>query len=108
MKFVLSCVNYKDIDYVVQLADQLNFRRINIAYVHGCGDARVNIDQLFVPYEEIQPYITRALEKSEQYRIFTDLETFPLCKIDPRFYNDPSKKTTDLASWMNCLRVKYK
>ena len=24
-------------------------------------------------------------------------------------YNDPSKKATDaLASWMNCLRVKYK
>lgn len=86
LKFVLSRVNYKDIDHVVQLADQLDFRRINIAYVHGCGDARVNIDQLLVPYEEIQPYVTRALEKSEQYGIFTDLETFPLCKIDPRFY----------------------
>lgn len=86
LKFVLSQYNYKHVDHVIELAQQFNIHRVNIAYVHGCGDARVNLDKLLVSYEQIYPYVTAALEKSEQYGIFTDLETFPMCKIDPRFY----------------------
>lgn len=87
LKFVLSKINYKYCQHVVELAHQFGIARINVAYVHACGDARLNKEKLLVSYEDIKPYVTDALVLSEKYGIWTDLETFPMCKIDSRFYH---------------------
>lgn len=87
MKVVVSALNYKQLPEIVQLANQLNVNRINFAYVHGCGDARINIKQLLVQYDKIRQYINTALDIAETYHILADLETFPFCTFDSKHWH---------------------
>lgn len=106
LKFVLSRVNYKDIDHVVQLDDQLDFRRINIAYVHGCGDARVNIDQLLVPYEEIQPYVIQIWKRSHCVKLILDFIIAVTMCTWKKLCAPPFMKTRMIGNMLERFKIK--
>lgn len=93
IKVVISRYNYQDLLNIVKLAYELNLYRINFAYVHGCGNARINYKDLFVSYDNIYNYLSRALDFCDQHNIFADLETFPFCKIPIKHFS----KSADLA-----------
>lgn len=93
IKVVISRYNYQDLLNIAKLTSRLNLYRINFAYFHGCGNARINYQDLFVSYDNVYDYLRQALDYCDQHNIFADLETFPFCKIPVKHFS----KSADLA-----------
>lgn len=88
IKFVLSNFNKHCICDMVKLTSELGCAQIDIAYVHGCTDNHDLLVKMLPSYQEIKADINKALQTGQACGVKVTLETFPLCTIDPQYYQN--------------------
>ena len=86
IKFVLSNFNKRCICDMIKFTSELGCAQIDIAYVHGCTEDHDLLVKMLPTYQEIKDDVNKALEIGKNCGVKVPLETFPLCTIDPQFY----------------------
>ena len=85
-KFVITNENKHTIVNTVHLCNQLGCQRMDFAFVHGVGDARLNLKSVTPMYSELKQSINEAIRIGRQYGMIITTESFPFCMIDSDNY----------------------
>jgi MoaA/NifB/PqqE/SkfB family radical SAM enzyme len=79
IKLVLSRLNYKYLQEIVDLGGDLKIKHFNMTFPHGLGSARRNFFDVVPKYSEIEFYVLHALELSLKKNILFETEAIPYC-----------------------------
>lgn len=85
-KFVLTNYNKHQIIDTVRVCSELGCKRLNIAFVHGVGDGRVNYKTIAPTYSEVRQSVNQAIRLGRQLGVLVTTEAFPICMIDSDNY----------------------
>ncbi len=78
---VVTKFNYKDLPENVRFFKELNADEVYFTLMRIGGNARENLDKLFVPIKDIQPYLLKAIETGENIGLKTITYGFPYCTL---------------------------
>ncbi len=78
-KVVISRLNFKDLEKIVELAYNLGVNGVDIAFPHGMGNARKYWFDLVPKYTEIHPYVVDAASFGKDKGINVSFEAIPFC-----------------------------
>ncbi len=82
IKLVLSKFNYKYLNELIELLDDLKIRHFNLAFPHGLGNASRYFFDVVPKYSEVKDYIISALEHSIKKNILFETEAIPYCFLE--------------------------
>lgn len=105
VKIIINKLNYTDLENTVAYIDEHFPMNVDIQFcgMDYSGRAEKNVDELFVSFEDIQPYFEKAIDyivdlnsKREPQRKISVME-LPLCLCDPYYWSGflvPPKQST--------------
>jgi len=78
---VITKFNYKNLEENVKFFKKLGVDELHFTLMRIGGNAQKNLDKVFVPIKEIQPYLFKAIEIGEKLGINVRTYGFPYCTI---------------------------
>jgi MoaA/NifB/PqqE/SkfB family radical SAM enzyme len=78
---VITKFNYRNIPKLVKFLKKLKVDEIDFTLMRIGGNASKNLDTLFIPIKEIQPYLFEAIKTGKKLGIDVKTYGFPYCTI---------------------------
>lgn len=79
---VVVKANYRYLPELAKLLVRLRVKQFQMAFVHGCGNAEINFDQV-IPFKSLAaPYIKRALQIGIDAGVNVMAEAMPYCMME--------------------------
>lgn len=84
-KISINCtinkVNYKKLTEIIGLCQKIGIESLNFNFLNVCGNANENKEKIMVNYQEVAPYLRKALEFAKENNISITTEMIPLCYL---------------------------
>ncbi len=112
LRIVINKLNITDFDNIARLIinDLKGIQYISIIAMEMTGNARVNKEQVWIPYRESFSVISPSIRKIIENGIDVRLYNFPLCTVDSSFWTlcEKSISTEKIRYDETCESCRYK
>lgn len=111
IRLVVSKLNVNDFDNIAELIiDQFKgIEYVSVIAMEMTGSARVNQEQVWIPYKKAFAYISNSVRNLIQNGIDVKLYNFPICTVERPFWTLCEKSISDnkVRFTEGCERCKY-